>query len=119
MLKEKFGERLAVAYGRFRNSWWFVILVLIWVAVWLFRHHFYHDDPHLAELNTQLSVEATVAGAVLSMMVAKGEGQRRKAAKRHDEMLHTLSRLAEQQARTLEYVADLMKALLEATREGE
>lgn len=124
--KKRLGERVEEFYARFRASWWFVGIVLTWVGVWLFLHHIYGFDPHLDELNTQLSVEATVAGAIMSMAIGGAEIARRRAEKRHTEMLEYLTRVAERQAelserqaRILEYQSHQMTALLEATQGDE
>lgn len=93
--------RLDKAYNRFRGSWWFVAAFLAYTAGWFIARHFLHIDPNLDELNTQYSIEATLAGAMISMELNKAEQARKAAAKRHEELL--------------QYVADVAEAILEAT----
>lgn len=101
MASPSFLARLDAAYNRFRGSWWFVGIFLAYTATWFALRHFFHIDPGLEELNTQYSIEATLAGAMISMELNKAEQARRAAAKRHEELL--------------QYVADVAEAILEAT----
>ncbi|HXS14416.1 MAG TPA: hypothetical protein VN734_17085 [Acidobacteriaceae bacterium] len=93
--------RLDAQYARFRGSWWFVGIFLAYTGIWFVLRHVYHIDPNLDELNTQYSIEATLAGAMISMELNKAEQARRVAAKRHEELL--------------QYIADVAEAILEAT----
>ena len=101
MASPSFLARLDQAYSRFRGSWWFVGIFLAYTGFWFVLRHYLHIDPNLDELNTQYSIEATLAGAMISMELNKAEQARRAASKRHEELL--------------QYIADVAEAILEAT----
>ena len=114
-----FGERVDEKYTKFRGSWWFVGIFLSYTMVWFVLRHFYHFDPNLDELNTQYSIEATIAGAMISMELNRAEQARKKAATKHDVLLHYIVDLGEKHERLLKYVADVAEAILEATGDSE
>jgi uncharacterized membrane protein len=87
----------AAVYARLRTSWSFALGVLVIVVVWVVWNivpgipHF--DDPEFGRLNLLLSTEASIGGVVLLMVV---------------------ERQAQQHARELRYMRDLIEAVRDA-----
>ena len=107
-----FGDRIDRQYTRFRGTWWFVGLLIGWTAGWFIARHFFGIDPRLEELNTQYSIEATIAGAFMSMEVNRAAQAAKRVAAEHNALLMEIRD-------NQRYAADLMEALLEASENDE
>ena len=83
---------LEALYTRFRRSRLFLIVLVVVVSLWLTAHYVFGLDPDFGGLNLALSVEATMAGAILYIALKRSE------------------RL---QAEQLKYIADMSAAIRE------
>lgn len=66
------GRPLPTLYAKFRGSSWFLAILCIVCASWVFAHEAFGLDPGWGLLNLFLSVEASLSVAVLIMAGERG-----------------------------------------------
>lgn len=104
------GDKLLKAYLTVRKPRNFLVLLIIFISVSLSLHWSISYDADFGATNLMLSIEATVAGAVL-MVVAEESAERQKiAAIQSEKMLGAVFEMAESQSKTLQGVLLIAEA---------
>lgn len=107
--------RLARFYLRARSSKFAIAAILGYVATLLALHIAYGFDPDLGDLNASLSIEASLGGSVLALMI---EGLRSTVASFAAEQRCKNEQMLAMAEATRDSVAAL-QALLQASKEKE
>lgn len=82
--------KLGTLYAKFRGSYWFLVALGTFVALWIGFHIWKAVDPGLGDYNSILSTEASVATTLLIIDLAKNEIMQRKQLKYIEHLMEAM-----------------------------
>lgn len=107
------GNKLLRFYLKFRDPKIFLIVLSAYIFLCLALHNVLAYDPDWGMTNLTLSIEATIAGAVLMMVAERSAGVQDTMAKLQREQLSALIAMAESDRKLSADTVEMLKQLIE------
>jgi hypothetical protein len=104
-------DRVLRLYLTVRKPRNFLIILLVFIACSLMAHEFLGYDVEFGITNLSLSVEATIAGAVLMVVAEESAELQRTTVTAQGRMLEALVRMAESERETMLAQGELLRAI--------
>ncbi len=103
---------VASIYSKFRGSRTFLVGLVTFVAAWLTIHFIHHQfDPDFGELNTLLSMEASISLAFFTMVADKQAQRDAEQAAVNEQVLKQTHAIGTATLAAVEAVRDVVQAL--------
>lgn len=110
------GNKILRIYLAFRDPKVFLVILGLFIVTSITAHLFVHWDVDWGITNMTLSIEASVAGAVLMMVAERSAKVQDEMAKLQREQLNALIAMAEADRKLSTDTADMLRQLIENDR---